>query len=101
MLQKGVYSYKNMDDWKTFIKTSEKEDFCSHPNTEDITDGDNTHARRICKDFKNNEFTKILWFAYAKWYIIVSGCILKLRKCKSWNIWAWSYSFSFWLAGLA
>ena len=29
-----------------------KEDFHSHINTEDITDTDYTHAKRICKDFE-------------------------------------------------
>ena len=31
---------------------SEKEDFYSHLNMEDITDADYKHARRVCKDFE-------------------------------------------------
>ena len=30
----------------------EKEDFYSHLNTEDITDADYAHAKRVCKDFE-------------------------------------------------
>ena len=43
-----------MDDWERFNKTplSEKEDFYSHLNNEDITDAYYTHAKRICKDFE-------------------------------------------------
>ena len=44
-----------MDDWKKFIKTplSEKEDFYSHLNMEDITYVDYVHAKRVCKNFEN------------------------------------------------
>ena len=38
-----------MDDWEKFNKTSEKEDFYSHLNMEDITDANYTPAKR---DFK-------------------------------------------------
>ena len=43
-----------MDDWEKFNETSlpEKEDFYSHLNTEDITDADYAHAKRVCKDFE-------------------------------------------------
>ena len=46
LLQKGVYSYKYMDDWEKFNETSlpEKEDFYSHLNMEDITETDYLHA---------------------------------------------------------
>ena len=30
----------------------EKEDFYSHLNMEDITDGDYAHAKSVCKDFE-------------------------------------------------
>ena len=51
LLQKGVYPYKYLDDWEKFKQTSspEKRDFCSHLNMEDITDGDFTHEKRVCK----------------------------------------------------
>ena len=42
-----------MDDWKKFkeILSSQKEDFYSHLNMEDITDANYVHAKRACKDF--------------------------------------------------
>ena len=53
LLQKGVYSYQNMDDWENFRATTlpEKEDFNSHLNMEDTTDADYVHEKRVCKDF--------------------------------------------------
>ena len=41
-----------MDDWEKFneISLSEKEDFYSHLNMEDITDADYAHAKRVFKD---------------------------------------------------
>ena len=43
-----------MDDYEDFNETMlpEKEDFYSHLNMEDITDTDDVHAKRVCKDFK-------------------------------------------------
>ena len=54
LLQKGVYPYEYMDDWKKFNETSlpEKEDFYSHSNMKDITDADYVHAKGNCKDFE-------------------------------------------------
>ena len=53
-MQKGVYPYEYMDDWKKFNETSlpVKKGFYSHLNMEDITDADYVHAKRICKDFE-------------------------------------------------
>ena len=53
MLQKGVYPYEYMDDWKNFTEISlpEKKDFYSHLNMEDITHADYAHAKRVRKDF--------------------------------------------------
>ena len=55
LLQKGVYLYEDIDDWKKFNETSlsEKEYFYSHLNMEDITDADYAHTKRVCKHFKN------------------------------------------------
>ena len=38
-----------MDDWEKFSETSlpENEDFYSHLNMEDITDGDYAHGKRV------------------------------------------------------
>ena len=54
LLQKFVYPNEYMNDWEKFNETllPGKEDFYSHINTEDITDTDYTHAKRICKDLK-------------------------------------------------
>ena len=45
--------YEYMDDWEKFNETflSEKEDFYSHLNMEDITDADCAHAERVFKNF--------------------------------------------------
>ena len=43
-----------MNHWEKLIETSlpETEDFYSHLNMEDITDGEYKHAKRVCKDFE-------------------------------------------------
>ena len=43
-----------MDDWEKFDETSlpEKKDFYSHLNMKDITDAENAHPKRVCKDFE-------------------------------------------------
>ena len=47
-------SCEYMDDWKKFNETSlsEKEDFYSRLNIGDISDANNTHTKRVCKDLK-------------------------------------------------
>ena len=54
LLQKGVYLYEYMDDWKKFSEVSlpENKYFYSHLLMEHITDADYAHTKRICKDFK-------------------------------------------------
>ena len=54
LLQKGVYPYEYMDEWKKINKTSlpKKEDFYSHLNMEDIIAADYVQAKRVCKDFE-------------------------------------------------
>ena len=56
MLQKVVYPYEYIDDWKKLNETSlpEKEDFYCHLNVEDIADADCARAKRAGKDFKKN-----------------------------------------------
>ena len=53
LLRKGAYPYEYMDDWQKFNETtlSEKEDFYSHLNMEDISDADHSHGKGVCKDF--------------------------------------------------
>ena len=43
-----------MDDWEKLDETllPEKKDFYSHLNMEDITDADDVHEKRVCKDFE-------------------------------------------------
>ena len=64
MLQKGVYRYECMDDWEKFSETSlpKKQNLCGPLNTEDITDSNDTHTKRVCKDFeiKNLEKTDVI-----------------------------------------
>ena len=54
MLIKGVYPYEYMYCWKIFDETSltEKGDFYSNLNMEDITDADCSNAKRVWKDFE-------------------------------------------------
>ena len=54
MLRKGAYPYEYMDDWQKFNETtlSEKEDFYSHLNMEDISDADHSYGKEVCKDFE-------------------------------------------------
>ena len=53
-MQKLVYPYEYIDDCEKFNGTllSEREEFFSHLNMEDITDADYVHAKRVCKDFE-------------------------------------------------
>ena len=54
LLRKFIYPYEDIDDWEKLNETllTEKEDFCSHLNMEDITDKYYAHAKRVCKDFE-------------------------------------------------
>ena len=54
LLRKVVYPYEYMDDREKInsASLSEKEDFYSHLNMEDITDADYTRAKCVCKDFE-------------------------------------------------
>ena len=54
LLRKGGYHYEYMDEWEKFNETklSEKEEFYSNLNIEDIIDADNMHGKRVCKDFE-------------------------------------------------
>ena len=54
LLRKGAYPYEYMNDCEKFNETSlsEKEEFYSNLNMEDITDADYMHAKGVSKDFK-------------------------------------------------
>ena len=60
LFRKGVCPYEYMDAWENFNETSisEKEDIYSNFNTEDITDADNMHEKRVCKDFEIKNLVK-------------------------------------------
>ena len=49
-----------MDDWEEFNETTltEKEEFYSNLNMEDITDADYMHPKRVCKDFEIKNFAE-------------------------------------------
>ena len=55
LLRKGVYPYEYMDSWKRFYETtlSDKKEFISSLNMEDITDVGYRHAKRVFKKFNN------------------------------------------------
>ena len=44
----------------------EKEYFNRHLNTEDITDADYAHAKRVCKDFETKRFRRLSWLISPK-----------------------------------
>ena len=60
LLRKGIYPYEYMDDWEKFNKTtlSEKEEFYSNLNVEEIMDVDYMHGKRVCKDFETKNIGK-------------------------------------------
>ena len=53
-MRKRVLPYEYMNDWEKSNETSlsEKEDFYSNSNREDITNKDYAQAKRVCKDFQ-------------------------------------------------
>ena len=82
-MKKGIYPSKYSDDRERSNETSEteKEDFNSHLNMEDITVADYVHAKRVCKHyFQNNT-------------LLLADVFENFRN--SWNIWAWSCKISF------
>ena len=60
MLQKGVYTYEYMDDWKKFSEKllPRKQDFYDNQNIEDITDADYRHTKRVWEDFEIKDLGK-------------------------------------------
>ena len=53
LLRKSVYPDEYIDDWESFNETlTEKEEFYSNLNIEDIIDAEYIHAKRNCKDFE-------------------------------------------------
>ena len=58
LLRKGVYPYEYMDDWEKFNETilSEKEEFHSNLNMENITDAYYNHEKRVYTDLEIKTF---------------------------------------------
>ena len=56
LLRKGVYPYKDMDNWEKFDETTlpPKEAFYSNLNLEDISDEDYAHAQKVWDVFEIN-----------------------------------------------
>ena len=55
-MQKGVYHFEYVDDWRKFNETSlpGKKIFYRHLSIEDITNANYAHAKRVWKGFKIN-----------------------------------------------
>ena len=55
LLRKGVYPYEYIESWERFDETSlpDKQAFYNSLNTEDITDVDHRHAKRVFKSLNN------------------------------------------------
>ena len=53
-MRKCFYPFGYISNWKKVneISLADKEDFCSHLNTKDITDADYVPSERICGDFQ-------------------------------------------------
>ena len=91
MLQKGIYPYEYTDDWKKFneVSLSEKEDFYSHLNMEDITNADYSHAKRVCKHFEKKNLEE-----YHDLYVQSDTLYLAdvFENCRNmcWSIRTWS-----------
>ena len=59
-LRKGVCPYEYMHDWEKFNKITlpGKEEFYSNLNTEEITNEDYMHGKRVWKDFETKYFNE-------------------------------------------
>ena len=58
LLRKSFYPYEYMDGWEKFNEEAltEKEEFYSNLNMEDVTDADYMDAKRVCKVFEIKNF---------------------------------------------
>ena len=83
-----------MDDWENFneASSSQKEDL-NHLHMHDVTDADYTHAKRVCKDFEIKNLVEYHDF-YVQSDILLLADVFNNFQNMSWNIWAWSCSFS-------
>ena len=82
LLRKGVYPCGYMDDWAKFNETllTEKEEFYSHLNMEDITEADFAHAKRVCKNFEIKNLGEYFDLYVQSNTLLLADVYEKLRK---------------------
>ena len=71
-----------MDDWAKFNETllTEKEEFYSHLNMEDITEADFAHAKRVCKNFEIKNLGEYFDLYVQSNTLLLADVYEKLRK---------------------
>ena len=71
-----------MDDWAKFNETllTEKEEFYSHLNMEDITGADFAHAKRVCKNFEIKNLGEYFDLYVQSNTLLLADVYEKLRK---------------------
>ena len=71
-----------MDDWAKFNETllTEKEEFYSHLNVEDITEADFAHAKRVCKNFEIKNLGEYFDLYVQSNTLLLADVYEKLRK---------------------
>ena len=84
-MQKDVYPYEYIHDWDNETSLTEKEDYYSNLNMDDITDADSAHGKRVCKDFKIKNLGE-----YHNLYV-QSITLLLTDYLKTFNICVWKY----------
>ena len=69
-----------MDEWENFSETSLSEkEFYSNLNTDNITDVDYMHAKRVCKDFEIKTLGEYHDFHLKKYILLLEN--LSFRSC--------------------
>ena len=71
-----------MDDWPKFNETllTEKEEFYSHLNMEDITEADFAHVKRVCKNFEIKNLGEYFDLYVQSNTLLLADVYEKLRK---------------------
>ena len=71
-----------MDDWAKFNETllTEKEEFYSHLNMEDITEADFAHAKRVSKNFEIKNLGEYFDLYVQSNTLLLADVYEKLRK---------------------
>ena len=58
----------------------EKEDFYSHLNMEDVTDADDGHTKRVCKNFEIKDLEKCHGFFYQSDMLLLAEIFEEFRN---------------------